>query len=278
MAVPNWETPVIVSACLIVLHGFLWLGFRTRIAWNLFGRTQVDQVKDAVIKAVENNLMATSFIMTTVVGLLVDGHEIETVDGSFDPEFRKHLRLTFVTLCVWCLGMSISCLIYCLLTIHYFHPLRGDVPSVAFLVWNLRTIGTMFVLMIESYFIFALAVGAWVLGTYAWAGGIMYLIILALFTGMVLFVWLGLGRMHPDSEIFRELRDTIDDIVWEVDEPISHLYEARDEASKPISQPTESKLARMTLGQLGSELDKRQAVAAKKKVHVAFGGSGGPPS
>jgi len=178
-------------------HMIMFLTFRVKISISLLKRCSFDDIKDATKNAWTNIGLTTSLVMTTIIGALIEGHEITPQGFCLDHLDVLHVRQTYVAFCVACLFANLNCIIYCVLNLFYWDSLSKS-DAIAFLNQNPQVLGETVIYMVESYIFFVGAVGTWIYGTY----GLSYL------TGIFIpfaatasvnlsVVWLNLDRFKP---------------------------------------------------------------------------------
>ena len=160
----TWTAPILVSLVCLPTHGLLWWLFPEKLGRDLLEECTVEKLKDTVCKAYEVNSVTTALIMTTVAGLLVEGHEMAPQYFCLNSDFLMHLRQTYVAVCIYCLSACILCVVLCTLNFFYLNSLS---PKDAQLYLTprgggLHSVGETMIFLVEAYILFAMAISVWV--------------------------------------------------------------------------------------------------------------------
>lgn len=178
-------------------HMIMFLMFRVKISISLLKRCSFHDIKDATKNAWTNIGLTTSLVMTTIIGALIEGHEITPQGFCLNHLDVIHVRQTYVAFCVACLFANLNCIIYCVLNLFYWDSLSKS-DAIAFLNQNPQVLGETVIYMVESYVLFVGAVGTWIYGTYGFSclSGI-FLPFAATASVNLSVVWLNLDRFKP---------------------------------------------------------------------------------
>ena len=76
----TWIVPTIIAVITAVVHLIVMKCFAQKLGADILEHCTADKLKETVCKAYENIGITTSLVMTTVVGLLIEGHEISPLD------------------------------------------------------------------------------------------------------------------------------------------------------------------------------------------------------
>lgn len=182
----TWTAPILVSLVCLPTHGLLWWLFPEKLGRDLLEECTVEKLKDTVCKAYEVNSVTTALIMTTVAGLLVEGHEMTPHYFCLNTDFLMHLRQTYVVICIYCLSACILCVVLCTLNFFYLNSLS---PKDAQLYLTprgggLQSVGETMIFLVEAYVLFTVAIGVWV-GTHYGAMHWMIAVVLLFSNGYV---------------------------------------------------------------------------------------------
>ncbi|CAJ1327406.1 unnamed protein product [Effrenium voratum] len=139
--------------------------FKVKISISLLRHCSIQNIKSSAQNAWTNIGVTTSLVMTTVVGALIEGHEMSPQGFCMEPQQRIHVQQIYVSLGIACLFANINCIIYCVLNLFYWDSLT-EADAVAFLRQNPQVLGDTVIYMVESYVFFMLMIAAWVYGTY----------------------------------------------------------------------------------------------------------------
>lgn len=163
---------LIVAALLLLVFHFK-VSFA--IAVDILEHCPLLEVKDAACKVYENLGLLTALVLTTVPGMLLDGHEIEAYHPCL-AESQSMQRKAFVVLCVACLISSIVCVVLCLLN-HFYLGSLSEATAVDFMIDNGAGIGEAILWAVLTYFLlwaacfwwassnYGLSVGFWTIGS-----------------------------------------------------------------------------------------------------------------
>ena len=178
-------------------HLFITLRFRVKISISLLKRCSLHDIKDTVKNAWTNIGLTTSLVMTTVIGALIEGHEITPQGFCTDHLTLLHIKQVYVALCMACLFANVNCIIYCVLSLFYWDSL-SQADAVAFLRENPQVLGETVIYMVESYILFIAAIATWIYGTYGqtFITGIFPCFALSAIINLTL-VWTNLHFFHP---------------------------------------------------------------------------------
>lgn len=187
-------------------HLFITLRFRVKISISLLKRCSLHDIKDTVKNAWTNIGLTTSLVMTTVIGALVEGHEITPQGFCTDHLTLLHIKQVYVALCMACLFANVNCIIYCVLSLFYWDSL-SQADAVAFLRENPQVLGETVIYMVESYVLFIAAIATWIYGTYGqtFITGIFPCFAVSAITNLSL-VWKNLHFFYPKD---RQVADQI---------------------------------------------------------------------
>ncbi|CAE7734965.1 unnamed protein product [Symbiodinium sp. CCMP2456] len=191
--------PWIVYAVSFALHLTATMAFNDRISISILRHCSLRRVKDSAKNAWTNIGVTTSLVLTTVIGALIEGHEI-TPQGYCIGEYQMfQIRQIYVALCLTCFFANINCILFCVLTLFHWDSLT-DADAIEFLRHNPQILGETVIYMMESYLFFVLAIAAWLYGTYG--RPIVFGIFLAL-AGSALAntarVWWNLASFDPKA-------------------------------------------------------------------------------
>ena len=91
-------------------HLFITLRFRVKISISLLKRCSLHDIKDTVKNAWTNIGLTTSLVMTTVIGALIEGHEITPQGFLHRPPDIVTYQASFMWRFAWhvCLQTSIA--------------------------------------------------------------------------------------------------------------------------------------------------------------------------
>eukprot|EP00438_Fugacium_kawagutii_P001785 Skav235964 [mRNA] locus=scaffold592:102916:103809:- [translate_table: standard] len=181
----------------VALHLFITFRYRVRISISLVKHCSSHDVKESVKSAWTNIGLTTSLVMTTVIGALIEGHEITPQGFCMDHPSLLHTQQIYVALCVACLFANVNCIIYCVLNLFYWDALSEE-DAIVFLRENPQVLGETVIYMVESYIFFIAAIATWIYGTY----GITFLtgifVSFALSAAINLSnVWANLDKFNP---------------------------------------------------------------------------------
>ena len=191
--------PVGLAAALIFVHNWVTWRFAEAIGLDLLENCEVERLRETVCKAYENIGITTALVMTTVTGLLIDGHVIRPVFACIDPTLLLNARQTFVVSCVLCMNVSVLCVIFCLLNLSFLNSM-SDHDTLDFILRNMRSFGETAIFMAESYILFGFASSIWISVSY---GATHLFITFALFlfnTYRVARTWWKLGDYNPEYQ------------------------------------------------------------------------------
>ena len=155
----------IVYAASITVHIVCACLFKVKISISLLRHCSIEDIKSSARNAWTNIGVTTSLVMTTVVGALIEGHEMSPQGFCMDKQQLLHLQQIYVSLCIACLFANINCIIYCVLNLFYWDSLT-EADAVAFLRQNPQVLGETVIYMVESYVFFVLVIGVWFYTTY----------------------------------------------------------------------------------------------------------------
>ena len=149
----------------LVGHLFITMRFRVKISISLLKRCSLHDIKETVKNAWTNIGITTSLVMTTIIGALIEGHEITPQGFCTDHLTLLHIKQIYVALCMACLFANVNCIIYCVLSLFYWDSL-SQTDAMAFLRENPQVLGETVIYMVESYILFIAAIATWIYGTY----------------------------------------------------------------------------------------------------------------
>ena len=173
----------------------------TNLAVTCWWSAQWTNSKNTVCKAYEVNSVTTALIMTTVAGLLVEGHEMTPHYFCLNTDFLMHLRQTYVAICIYCLSACILCVVLCTLNFFYLNSLS---PKDAELYLTprgggLQGVGETMIFLVEAYILFTMAIGVWV-GTQYGAMFLLIAVTLLCSNGYVVTRrWRNLSKFNPEK-------------------------------------------------------------------------------
>lgn len=195
-----------------MLHLIVVKGFARKLGADILEHCTADKLKETVCKAYENIGITTSLVMTTVVGLLIEGHEISPAYHCADPRFIMHLRLTFVTVNLLCIRASVVCVLYAVVSHFYLNALTEvDVMHYMTTGNGCYYVGKTAIYLVEAYVLFALAITLWMGSTYGIAVFIITSVGLLQNSWKVIELWWSLGKYAPPgAEDKQRLKDQID--------------------------------------------------------------------
>lgn len=108
--------------------------FKVKISISLLRHCSIQNIKSSAQNAWTNIGVTTSLVMTTVVGALIEGHEMSPQGFCMEPQQRIHVQQIYVSLGIACLflGGKPSDLVpqrflgfKCLVVGFSFTPLKG---------------------------------------------------------------------------------------------------------------------------------------------------------
>ena len=146
-------------------HLLVTLCFRVKISISLLKRCSLDDIKECAKNAWTNIGLTTSLVMTTIIGALIEGHEMTPQGFCMDRLSLLHTQQIYVAFCMACLFANVNCIIYCVLNLFYWDSL-SQTDAVAFLRENPQVLGETIIYMVESYVFFIAAIGTWIYATY----------------------------------------------------------------------------------------------------------------
>ena len=224
-------------------HLIILLQFRVKISISLLKRCSFHDIKDATKNAWTNIGLTTSLVMTTIIGALIEGHEITPQGFCLNHADALHIRQIYVAFCIACLFANLNCIIYCVLNLFYWDSL-SESDAIAFLNQNPQVLGETVIFMVESYIFFVGAVGTWIYGTYgvSYFSGI-FLPFLATASVNLSVVWSNLDRFKPhDVKFNRNARcGSKDRLRWiQVMQAISEPKETREKREADKAEPDKS--------------------------------------
>ena len=189
--------PMIVYFVSIGLHMMATMLFNERISIGVLRHCSLSNIKESAKNAWTNIGVTTSLVMTTIIGALIEGHEITPQGYCLGSYQLFQIRQVYVALCLVCLFANINCILYCVLTLSYWDSLT-DADAVKFLRQNPQVLGETIIYMMESYVFFVLALAAWIYGTYGrpMAFGIFIALFLSAFSNIAR-IWWNLSAFDP---------------------------------------------------------------------------------
>ena len=189
----------IVYSTAVLGHLLVSKLFTVKISLSLLRNCSLDDVKSSARNAWTNIGVTTSLVLTTVVGALIEGHEISPQGLCMDPAQLLATQQIFVSLCLACLFANVNCIIYCVLNLFYWDSLK-EKDAIAFLKQNPEVLGETVIYMVESYIFFLAVIATWLYGTYGrtLATG-MYISFTSALIGNLAGVWVNLARFRPQK-------------------------------------------------------------------------------
>ena len=195
----TWTAPIVISLVFLPIHFALWCCASEKLGQDLLEQCKNSVLKDTVCKAYEVNSVTTALVMTTIAGMFVEGHELDPQYFCLHPDFRMHLRQTYIVICMYCIFLCILCVMLCALNYFYLSAMT-DKDVYNYLMYDPRgksTVGEALIFLMESYFLFAVAICIWVGTSYGAIHWILTILMMMFTTLVILRNWMSLSHYQP---------------------------------------------------------------------------------